>query len=902
MARNATLAIIAFFVILVIIFTQELVYFYTDLLWFENLGFSGTYWTLFTANIQVISIFTLIFIALFTLNYLVLRIFSGTQFGNYPLIIQLRQRFPKWEKRLNFYIFLAALIFLSFILGKSASGKWKEAYLAFYAMDFGLLDPIFKKDISFYIFNLPILDFFVNWMYGAIILTTLYSIFYHLSSGAIGVADGISIRSQSWGHISFLAGILILIKALSFKISGYMLLNSQEGVVFGAGYTDVNAKIMGNNVLFILALIFAAILWFNIIIKSLKLPLYSLAAFMAAWIFLLGIYPSTLQKFSVEPNELKKESEYISYNVDFTRKAYNLDKIKEVEYPVTDELEIENIGKYRETLNNIRLWDYRPLKQTFGQLQEIRLYYKFHDVDIDRYTIDGKKRLVMLAGREMEINDLPENAKTWINMHMKYTHGYGAVMCPVNEVTKEGLPNLFVKDIPPKSTIGLDIKRPEIYYGELTNHYVLAGSREKEFDYPMGDENRYTSYRGSGGVEVNSFFKRLLFSIRFKSSKIMFAKGIDDNTKILFMRNIRKRIKTIAPFLFLDPDPYLVIADGRLKYIIDAYTVTNRYPYAEPFSGSSFNYIRNSVKIVIDAYDGDVKFYLFDNSDPIINTYAKIFPDLFTSKEKMPQEITKHIRYPVTLFNVQMGMYRSYHMKNIQVFYNKEDLWEFPSEIYESTKIPMESYYQLLLLPNQEKSEFALMIPFTPRGKNNLISLAAALNSKEKFGQIIVYKMPKQKLTYGPMQFEARVDQDPDISRQLSLWSQKGSSVIRGNTLILPIGNSLLYVEPLYLKAEQSELPELKRVIASQGGKIVMEKTLEDALNAIFLGKIRLNFSESGKIEATKQIIGFTGKNRKELIKQAKELYQEAKKVLKRGDLAGYAERIKQIGEILNRL
>lgn len=902
MFKRLSLTIIAIAIITIVVFFSKITEIYTDLLWFSSLGYAETFWTLFTANMQVIVIFSLLFALFFSINYFVLRVLTKHRGeGNSQWLNQLRRRFPKFQRKLNFWIFLLGLLFFTALMAEMVHGHWQEFLLAINATSFGQTDPIFGLDLSFFIFKLPFWDFVLNWAFVGLTLTLLFSIGYHFLSGGFAVGEGISVDTGTWAHLSLLAGLVIFTKAFSFRLDNYELLLSSSGVVFGAGYTQINAVMLANYILFFLSLAIAVALWFNIYKKSIKMPLVALAVFAAAWFVLKALIPPAIQKFMVEPDQLNKETPYIKHNIRMTRTAYGLNDFEEVEFPIKKNFNSAMAQKHKATLNNIRLWDYRPIKQTFSQLQEIRLYYNFYDIDIDRYTLDGQKRLVMLSAREMDITNLPKTADTWINRHMKYTHGYGLVLAPANDVTDEGQPRLYIKDIPPISKGGLKIDRPEIYYGELTNHYVLAGSAEQEFDYPKGNENAYTSYTGKGGIKMDTLWHKILFATRFQSSKIILADSIDDTTRILFQRNIRKRIKKIAPFLHLDSDPYIAIVNGRLKYIVDAYTTTDRFPYSERFPQGRFNYIRNSVKITVDAYDGDVQFYIFNPKDPIIRSYQKIFPELFQPASEMPQELTEHIRYPVTLFDIQMEIYRSYHMKDVQVFYNKEDMWQFPQEVHDSQKVAMQSYYQLLKLPYQDNLDFQLMMPFTPRGKNNLISLASAQSSGQDYGKVMIYKMPKDRLSYGPMQFEARVDQNPDISRQLSLWNQKGSKVIRGNTLIIPVEDTLLYVEPIFLKAEQSELPELIRVIVSTGSQLVMDKTFGGALRQMLQDK-KWQAEQDKKQEQLGQQGQKPTTTREELIQKAQRLFNNAQSKLKKGNFSGYGQDIEDLGKVLNRL
>ena len=604
-----------------------------------------------------------------------------------------------------------------------------------------------------------------------------------------------------------------------------------------------------------------------------------------------------------------------------------------MDFRVNDTLSLEDVKKQDATIQNIRIWDERPLLQTYRQIQAIRLYYDFNNVDVGRYTIGDKYRQLMLAAREMVVSQLPPQANTWVNRHLTYTHGYGLAASPVNEVTNEGLPRLFIKDLPPVSEVDLKIDRPEIYYGEKTDQYVLVNTRTKEFDYPKGDKNVYANYQGKGGVPIHSFLRRLLYAMEFRDPQILFTNYLSPESRIMYKRGIQRRVKTIAPFLAFDSDPYLVLSGGRLYWFLDAYTTSDMYPYSTrsygPFNKKLINYIRNSIKVVVDAYDGRVRFYLIDENDPIAAAYKAIFPDLMEPFEKMPEELKKHVRYPKDLFDIQAAAYTKYHMVDAQVFYNQEDLWQLPDEMYGDRRQKMESYYIIIKLPEGEKDEFLLMLPFTPSKKDNMIGWLAARSDLPHYGNLIVYKLPKEKLIYGPMQIEARVDQQTEISRELSLWDQKGSSVIRGNLLAIPVCDSFIYVEPIYLEAKQQErsgtaagetasggrgksrekeittppwreksrasaLPELKRVIAAFGNRVAMEENLDKALTSVLGGGGSVT---ERRVPAAKEILKTSS-----LGVQALEHYNNAKVYLRQGNWTGYGEELDKMEKILEKL
>jgi len=618
-----------------------------------------------------------------------------------------------------------------------------------------------------------------------------------------------------------------------------------------------------------------------------------LAVLVGASVLLGGIYPEIMQRAVVLPNEGTKERPYILNNIEATRVAYGLDKIKEEEFPVKEEISLEDIEKNEDTIRNIRLWDWRPIKQTLKQIQAIRLYYDFNSVDVDRYYFNGNYQQVMVSPRELDKDKIPEQARTWVNEVLTYTHGYGVVVNPVNKISGEGLPELLIKDIPPVSSVNLTITRPEIYYGEITKGYVIVKTKAKEFDYPKGDENVYSTYAGNGGMPVSSLWRRILFSIKYSNMQILLTTNLTPESRIMINRNIKERVNKVAPFLGYDKDPYMVISkEGKLFWIQDAYTISSNYPYSTPVAGGYFNYIRNSVKVVIDAYNGTMDFYIIDQKDPVAEVYKNIFPQLFKNFDQMPEDLKEHIRYPKDLFQVQAELYSTYHMTDPDVFYNKEDYWNVPNEIYAENEIKMEPYYIVTRLPGHEREEFILMTPFTPSTKNNMIAWLAAKNDQPEYGNLIVYKFPKEKLIFGPMQIEARIDQNSEISQQLTLWGQKGSTVIRGNLLVIPIEESIIYVEPLYLRAEMGEIPELKRVIVSNGSDVVMGNNLEEALEKLFAGSF---------IEREIVVTG-EEKTLKDLIKEAAGYYESAQEFAREGNWSKYGEELQKLEQTLKLL
>ena len=870
----------------------------TEFWWFDNVGFTGVFWTIISWKVYVWFGAFLIYGIVLWLNYKIawrltrdrsFRTFEGANF-----------QMPG-QKIFNIIASVAVLI-ISFIAAGATLPWWQTILKYLNRSQFDLTDPIFSKDIGFYFFELPFIEGLRAWLLTLFVLALIISGVIYFLKGAIQfvrnrqklLTGGVKI------HVSLLlVGIAILV-SVGFYLDRYQLLFSTGGVVFGAGYTDVHATLISYWVMAVITLGIAIVFIMSLFRKGVNALIGGIAFFVVALILVNGLYPWFQQQFIVEPNELERERPYVQNNIEYTRIAYGLDQVERRSFPAQGALDREALEANQPTVRNIRLWDPRPLLSTYRQIQEIRLYYKFSDVDIDRYTIDGNYRQVMLSPRELSYAQVPSQAQTWQNQRLTYTHGYGITMSPVNIVTPEGLPDLFIKDIPPVSEVDLQVTRPGIYYGEETLHYIFTGTTQEEFDYPIGGENKFTRYDGAGGVSLSSPFRQLLYAYEFGDIKIFISGYFTENSKVHYHREIKERVRNIAPFLQYDSDPYITIINGELKWIIDAYSTSTEFPYSEPMATGNINYIRNSVKVVVDAYHGSMDFYIVDPTDPVIQTYDKIFPELFKSMDEVPDEIRQQFRYPEDLFRLQSHVYTQYHMTNPEVFYNREDMWRFPNEIYEGNERQMDPYYLIMRLPEETEEEFLLFLPFTPVNKNNMIAWMAARSDGEHYGKLILYEFPKQELIYGPMQIEARIDQDPNISQLLTLWGQQGSSVIRGNLLVIPIEESLLYVEPVYIRADQGQMPELRRVIAAYENRIVMHETLEQSLAALFGEGEAAPPEEQPMVSGPGQILDQL--EIPELSQRALEAFQQAQERIMQGDWAGYGEQLERLEQMLEEL
>jgi len=724
------------------------------------------------------------------------------------------------------------------------------------------------------------------------------AIVYYFTSPPVQVGRKFNIvPERGQGHLSLLLALLFFVIAWRYRLRMFALVYSPRGVVVGAGYSDVHAQLPALWILLAVSLAIAALFMVNIFLRRSRLLVYGIGTLVAASILVGSIYPGIIQQFVVEPNEFEYEKPYLDYNISFTQQGFNLNAISRREFPAEQILDWSHLEAAQGTIDNVRLWDYRPIQQTFSQLQEIRPYYNFIEVDTDRYMLDGQMRQVMLSARELDPN--ATGSQTWVNRRLQYTHGYGVTMAPVSEARSDNLPVFIARDLPQVTERGLEINNPRIYYGEVADDYVIVNTDAQEFDYSVGDTNAYFTYDGSGGVPVGSVFRRLLYAIKFGDYQILFSGNVNPDSRVMFDRKINTRLQKVAPFLVYDDDPYVVALEDRLYWIQDAYTVSRRYPYSQIYSG--VNYIRNSVKVVIDAYNGSLDFYIVDPEDPVVESYARIFPELFRPMEEMPAGLKQHLRYPEDLFSLQSRVYLTYHMEDTRVFYNKEDVWAFANEVYAGNTQPVEAYYTMLQLPGEEEEEFVIMLPFTPANKQNMVAWMAARSDPANYGELIVFLFPRGKLISGPMQVEAYVDQDTTISQQLSLWDQRGSNVIRGNLLVLPVDDSILYIEPLYLQAAQSQLPELARVIVSYNENVVMETSLDRALVAIFGEREQVPPEEEPPAPTQPPAPGLDA-DLSELAARASELYDQAQSRLAEGDWAGYGELMEELRQVLEEM
>ena len=806
--------------------------FATDWLWFNEIGFQSVF---VTSLMWRIGLFLIGGVFAFGYFYGNVRLARGTGTGFPVLYVNRGDGVSVDVSRMLTRLFLPAAVVLAFLTAVSAAASWLDVLKGFNGVPIGTRDPLFGRDISFYLFRLPL----ISGVLGTLITLTFLSmvaaaVMYWMRNDITLPPRRASAKPRAARHLGVLLVVLFVLLALRLWIVGTAsLLYSTTGPLLGASYTDVHVALPGLYVSAIAALVAAA--WVAAGIARGKLIWSAVLAavfYVVVSVLARGVIPGAYQKLVVSANELSREAPYLRNHIDATRKAWGLDRVESRNLSGEVQLTMSNIKANAATVDNVRLWERPLLEQTFSQLQEIRTYYDFVSVDDDRYTIDGKYRQVHVAARELNSESLP--TRTFINERLTFTHGMGITMAPVNQVTTEGLPVLFIKDLPPVSTISIKLTRPQIYYGELTNEYVFVGTKQKEFDYPAGETNIYTNYTGRGGVPIGSLIRRVLYAFQLGSLKIFLSDDIRGNAKILYRRNVMDRATTAMPFLDFDKDPYLTINDaGQLKWILDAYTASDMYPYSQRTIEGA-NYMRNSVKVVIDAYDGTVDAYIADPNDPVIQTYARIFGPIFKPLTEMPADIRRHVRYPGDLFRLQTALHSTYHMLQPESFYHREDQWEIPGGLAKGTNENPFQRHIIMKLPGEKNPEFIFMTPFTPRGKDNLAAWMVARMDGDNYGKLSVYRFPKQSLVYGPKQIANRINQDTEISRQLTLWDQRGSEVIRGELLVIPIEESLIYVQPIYLRAEGGSIPELKRVVVAHESKVVMAETLEEGLNVLF--------------------------------------------------------------------
>ena len=856
-SRFIKIGAIVFFLIISILILNYIRMIYTDYLWYEQLGFQSI--LLKEVFTKLILIFSGWFIAS---SFLGINIYFANKISNGPIEYDVDGSILNLYKKITFWVYLVIILLFGLIAGLILSGSWLEILMFFNFQEFNELDPVFDRDISFYVFQLPVFHIIQGWVLTISILSLIITGAVYLINSVIrGVK--FEMNSSNWVQISLILAFIMFILSIGNFLSRWDIPLTEGGLVDGALYTDINIKKTGLLVLSIVGIIISCILLANIYIKNNKIVFGSIISWFVLLTIVTILLPMSIQRFVVRPAEYVKEAEYISRNIEFTKKAFGLNNIENIFLPIDDNtISQQTIAENSETINNIRLWDHKPLLSVYKQIQLIRPYYDFIDADVDRYEINSKSSQVLLSPREVAPEKLTEDARTWINQKLVYTHGIGFAMSPVTDFTLEGRPEFYAKDIPNNGLIPVKdhsnknseeefvVSNPRIYYGENDYPYSIVNTKTKELDYQTDEGDLFrVNYWGSGGVVLDSTFKKLLYALEFRDLNILISGEITNKSLIQYRRSLKERISQIVPFLTLDADPYIVADKENLIWIQDAYTSSDKYPYSQYetyVEDDSINYIRNSVKVTVNAFEGDVNFYLWDEQDPIVLTYQKVFPDLFTSKSDISNHMKKHTRYPQDLFTLQAKIYSKYHMENTQNFYNDEDLWEFSKEKFGNKDDLKEvaPYYVIMKLPGQDSTEFVQLIPYTPNQRKNLIGWLAARSDGENFGKLLSFSFPKDRQIDGTEQVEARIDNDQDISAWFSLRCVEGSSCIRGNLLVVPLGGSILYAEPIYIQAEGVDFPELKKVILASGEKVVMEDSLELALEAL------LGISDINEIKA----------------------------------------------------
>lgn len=905
--------------------------FLTNWMWFDSLGYEKVFWTKFLSQLEI-------GVPVFLAAMLLVRIYLKSLKKHYFIEVESHE-IPD-EKRLNKISWGMSVVFGLLVGLTAGASTWMDFRQFANATSFGLKEPLFHLDISFYVFKLAFLTKANNIVLGIVVGVVIITLLYYgilmtvrtpdvferepeepedpETSGENAIPFTRKYRKKpsekrtldlnnsnmsqllhiASGKLTLLGIVFYLMVAMDFLMRQFDLLHVHTGAVYGAGFTDVNVKLWVYRLIMVLSIVGAVTLCHHMHRKEPK-KLVRIPIAIVVVGLLGGVVSFAVQNLLVSPDEINKESKYLERNISYTRHAYGLDNIKVEEFPAEQNLNRQAIRDNSQTITNIRINDYEPVQDFYNQTQSIRQYYDFNDVDIDRYNIDGEQTQTYLAAREINESKI---SSTWINRHLKYTHGYGAAVSRVDAVTASGQPDIIVKNIPPESEAkDIDITRSEIYFGELTNDYVIVNTDEQEFDYPNGNENSYSTYKGKAGIKLN-LLNRILFSVREGSMKLLVSSNVNSDSRIIINRNIKDRVEKLMPYLSYEKDPYMTVVNGKLYWIVDAYTTSSYYPYSEPYSGEvgSTNYIRNSVKVVVDAYNGDTTFYVVDQDDPVARTYQKIYPTLFKDVKEMPEGIRKHIRYPNSLLKIQAGVYTKYHMDQVKVFYQDEDLWDIAHQIYGTEEKEMDPSYFIFELPDEKKAEFINMIPFTPKSKQNMTAIMMARNDGNRYGQLLVYKFPKNKTVYGPMQIEAQIDQNTEISKEFSLWNSSGSKYRRGDLFVIPINNSIMYVEPVYLEASNQAIPEMKRVIVAYGDKIAYESTLEDALADLFGEDENGGQSQSASASSGKNNSGKS--NTKELIQKANEAYENAVNAQKSGNWKKYGDYLDELEKYLNQL
>jgi uncharacterized protein len=904
-SRRRPLGILFLAIFLALFFFPSLLGLLVDWWWFQEIGYQVVFSRELVTRL-------LVFLAVGGLTFATLYLNLRTaQRGlvPYPVVLRFTQSAPRVDittplRRLSLPVSLVAGV----LAGLGATPAWAMVLRVLYATPFGIKDPIFSRDVGFYVFTLPGISAGLGFLSALIVISLFLAVPVYALRGDILLGRGggsprLRVEPSAALHLATLLAAYFLITALRlWLVHVPNLLYSTTGPLVGASYSDLHAELPALRVSAVVAVLSAIAVLYGGFRRELgRYALLAIGGYVAVSVIGRGLFPGFMQKFVVAPTELTRESPYLRYHIAATRQAWGLDSVEVRELGGGTQLTLADVRANAPTIENVRLWDRDPLLQTFGQLQEIRTYYDFVSVDDDRYRIDGRYRQVLLSPRELNARSLP--TRTFINEHLTFTHGMGLTMSPVNQVTVEGLPVLFIKDLPPVSTVSLNITRPQIYYGELTDPYVFVGTRQKEFDHPSGEKNVYATYGGKGGVAIGNVLKRAILAAQFGSSKILFSGDITNGSRVLYNRQIVNRAKKALPFLILDRDPYLVISgDGTLKWILDAYTITDHYPYSQRLRDGT-NYMRNSVKLVIDAYDGTLTAYVSAPTDPLIRTWARIFPGIFVSMDQMPADLRAHIRYPDGIYRIQTGLYTTYHMDEPDDFYHREDQWQIPVAPESEGSVPFMRHI-IMRLPEEKSAEYIYMVPFTPRGKDNLAAWMAARNDGAEYGRLRVYRLSRQSLAFGPQQIVNRINQNTEVSQQLTLWDQRGSQVIRGDLLVIPIEEELLYVQPIYLRAEGGRIPELKRVVVAYQNRVVMRETLDEGLAELFGGPTgRRPSTPAIAAEPVTAADTLTRDSRLvTLVAEARRHYQAALQAQREIDWARYGEEMRRLGEVLERI
>ncbi len=882
--------------------------FFADLWWFREIGYDVVFVRTVTTRLLLFLVAGAVGSAVLYLNL------SIAQRGVVPEPVMVRMGeavAPVDVAGATRRLRLPISILFGIVFGLGVSATWQVLLQWLHRTPFDVADPVFSRDIGYYVFSLPALSVALGMISTLAFVSLLATVPTYFFRGDVVVSPRrLRIEPSAGVHLAILLAVPFVVTALRlWFVDSAELLYSTTGPLVGASYTDLHATLPAIRVSAIAALAAAVVVlvggarrmlgWYGVL---------AVGGYVSVAILGRGIVPAIMQKFVVAPTELTRETPYLERHIAATRRAWGIDSVQSRDLEGVPTLTLASLRANAATIENVRLWDRAPLLRTFGQLQEIRTYYDFVSVDDDRYWIDGKYRQVLLSPRELNAQSLP--TRTFINEHLTFTHGMGLTMSPVNQVTTQGLPVLLIQDLPPATTGSLKVSRPQIYYGELAQDFVFVGTRQKEFDYPAGEANIYTAYAGKGGVPVGNIFRRMLLALHFGNSKVLLSGDITSESRVLYNRNIVTRIRKALPFLKLDRDPYLVVADdGTLKWIQDAYTTSSRYPYSFR-SPDGVTYMRNSVKVVIDAYDGTVTAYVSAPNDPLVRTWAKVFPGIFVPIDSMAKDLRAHVRYPDDMFRAQTALYSTYHMDKPEEFYHREDQWQVPVVTRPDEAVPFMRHI-IMRLPDEPEAEFIYMAPFTPRGKDNLAAWMVARNDGAEYGKLRVYKFPRQSLVFGPRQIENRINQDTEIARQVSLWDQRGSEVIRGDLLVIPIDHALLYVQPLYLQAEGGRIPELKRVLVAYENQVVMRETLELALQALFAGGGDAPITQAVPVTGAvaqrpaagaDTVVGAASAELQSLVVEARRRYQAAIEAQREGDWSRYGEEIRRLGELLERM